>query len=296
MITITGASGKTGSAVAEALLKKGEKIRVIGRSLDHLVHFREKGAVPFVGNQADVDFLTNAFTGADAAYLLVPPKMDAEDVRAYYHTMGAVAIEAIKRSGLKKLVFLSSLGAEQETGTGPVLGLHDVEKALDALTGVDIIFLRPGYFYENTLMGVELIKRKHINGGSAGADTPVCMVAARDIGRKAAEILAKRKFTGHTVEELFGEQTTFGKITEAIGKKLAIPHLTYVQFGDKESIENMTSMGVSKNMAEAFVELAHGLDDGKITVRNIDPKKPNAPTKYHTFIDEVLYPTYQKAA
>lgn len=296
MITITGASGKTGSVVAEALLKKGEDVRVIGRSLEHLLFLREKGAVPLVGNQADVDFMTRAFVDADAAYVLIPPKMDTDDVRGYYNTMGRITIEAIKKSGLKKLVFLSSLGAEQEKGTGPVLGLHDVEKMLDALPDVDIVFLRPGYFYENTLQTVELIKRKHINGGSADADAQVLMVATKDIGRKAAEILAKRKFKGHSVEEIFGERTTFRAITEAIGKKLTIPNLTYVQFADKEAVESMMAMGVSNNMADSFVELAHGLSQGRITTTKLNPKKPNATTRYHTFIDDVLYPTYQKAA
>jgi uncharacterized protein YbjT (DUF2867 family) len=288
MITITGASGKTGSAVAESLLKKGESIRVIGRVSDHLTPLQEKGAIPLVGNQADVDFMTRAFSKADAAYVLIPPKMDTDDIRGYYRIMGNVLVEAIKKSGLKKMVFLSSLGAEQEKGTGPVLGLHDVERMLDTLAGVDIVFLRPGYFFENTLSTLELIKSKQINGGSADPDAPVLMVATKDIGHFAAELLAKRKFKGHSVEELFGERTTFRKVTAAIGKKLAIPNLTYMQFGDKEAIEAMTSMGLSGNIAASFVELSHAISRGLVSTTKLNPKKPNAPTKYSSFIDEVL--------
>jgi uncharacterized protein YbjT (DUF2867 family) len=203
---------------------------------------------------------------------------------------------AIKKSGLKKIVFLSSLGAERTTNTGPVLGLHDVEKSLAALSHVDIVFLRPGYFYENTLMNVGLIKSKKINANSADPDAPILMVATKDIGAKAAELLAKRDFTGHTVVELFGERITYRTVTKLIGEKIGVPNLPYIQASDEEAMTSMTAMGLSRSMAASFVELAHGISRGMVTTTVGNTVTPNAPTTYRQFVDEVFYPVYSKAA
>jgi uncharacterized protein YbjT (DUF2867 family) len=296
MIAITGASGKTGQRTAEALLNKGEKVRVIGRSKEHLQFLVQKGAESLIGDQADVKFLTNAFQGCSAAYVLIPPKMDATDVREYYNIMGDVMIKAVKKSGLRKLVFLSSLGAELDSGTGPVIGLHDVEEMLGKLTKTHVVFLRPGYFYENTLMNVGMIRDKKLIANSMDADAPILMVATKDIGDKAAELLANSQFTGHTIVELFGERITYGDVTKIIGDKIGIPSLQFFHASEREAITGMMSMGLSKNIAESFVELAHAVCRGAITTTNLDPAKPNAPTAYSAFVDEVLYPMYKKAA
>jgi len=296
MIVITGASGKTGGRTAEVLLKKGEKIRVIGRSAEHLQHLTERGAEVMVGDQGDVQFLTRAFTGADAAYVIIPPKLDTDDVRAHYNKMGAVIVDAVKRSGLRKMVFLSSLGAEHDSGTGPVTGLHDVEKALGTLKDVDIVFLRPGYFFENTLMNLEQVKNRHVYTDPGDPDAPFLMVAARDIGQKAGELLLKRNFKGHTIEELFGHRITLREVSRLIGKKLDIPNVAYIRASYREAIDGMMTMGLSRNIAESFVELAHGVSKGMITTTMLDPTKPNAPTRYDKFIEEALKTSYKKAA
>jgi uncharacterized protein YbjT (DUF2867 family) len=296
MIVITGASGKTGSKAAEALLKTGENTRVIGRSPEHLQHLTEQGAEAMIGDQGNVEFLTRAFSGADAAYVIIPPKYDTDNVRAHYNKMGAVIVDAVRRSELRKMVFLSSLGAEHDTGTGPVVGLHDVEKALDTLSDVDIVFLRPGYFFENTLMNIEQIKNRRIFASDFDPDASILMVASRDIGQKAADLLLKHNFRSHTVEELFGHRITLREVSRLIGQKLDIPHIAYVRASDGEAIDGMMAMGLSRNIAESFVELSQGISKGMITTTMLDPRKPNAPTRYHKFIDEALATARKKAA
>jgi uncharacterized protein YbjT (DUF2867 family) len=297
MVTILGASGKTGMRTAEVLIGKGERVRCVGRSLEHLERLIARGAEAYIGDQSDERFLASAFNkGTDAAYVLIPPKMDTDDVRSYYNLMGAAIVRAIKVSGLKKVVFLSSLGAERDTDTGPVIGLHDVEKKLDALSDVDIVFLRAGYFYENTLMNVGLIKSKKIIANTMDPDAPILMVSTKDIGDKAAELLLERDFHGHSVVELFGQRMSYKMIAEIIGDKIGVPDLPFVETSDRDAIESMTAMGMSRNMAESFVELARGISTGAVTTTKLDPAKPNAPTKYCDFVDEVFYPMYRKAA
>ena len=286
---------KTGSKIANLLLEKGKMIRVISRMENNVLPLHIRGAEMAIGDQADVAFLTKAFSGCRVVYLLIPPKMDTQDFRSYYNTMGDVAVEAIRASGVKKVVFLSSLGAELEAGTGPVVGLHDVEAKLEKLTQVDVVILRPGYFMENTLRNASLIKKQRINGNTNSPDVPVTMIATRDIAKKAAELLETSSFTGHTVVELFGDRISYKDATRLIGEAIGFPALPYVRFDEEDAVNSMMSMGVSENMARSFIKLSTAIEKGIIHPQYIDPLKPNTSTSYKDFVNEVFKPVYHKA-
>jgi uncharacterized protein YbjT (DUF2867 family) len=72
MYVILGASGNTGSIVADSLLSKGKKLRVLGREPGRLQHFVRKGAEAFTANMSDSAALTKAFSCACASYLMLP--------------------------------------------------------------------------------------------------------------------------------------------------------------------------------------------------------------------------------
>ena len=69
MITVLGATGHTGGRVTTQLRAAGEKVRAVGRSAERLATV---GAEPWVGDASDPAFLTEAFRGTDAAYVLMP--------------------------------------------------------------------------------------------------------------------------------------------------------------------------------------------------------------------------------
>jgi len=50
MFVVTGASGHTGNVIAKALLAKGEKVRVVGRSADSLQALVSEGAEPSIAD------------------------------------------------------------------------------------------------------------------------------------------------------------------------------------------------------------------------------------------------------
>jgi uncharacterized protein YbjT (DUF2867 family) len=295
MIAITGATGQTGSKITNLLLDKKQKIRVIGRSEEKLLPLKKRGAEIAVGNQEDAAFLTKAYTGCDAVYLLIPPKMDTPDLRAHYNKFGDAAVEAIKKSGVKIVIFLSSLGAELESGSGPVIGLHDVEAKLRKLKDTGIVFLRPGYFMENTLTNASLIKNQHINGNTTPPNAKVAMIATKDIAKKAAELLTTQSCKGHMIVDIFGDKLSYKDATKEIGNAIGIPDLPYIQFTDADAIKAMTGMGLSENMAQSFVELSASIGKGLIHATQIDPDKPNTQTSFATFAKEIFTPAYKKA-
>lgn len=192
---------------------------------------------------------------------------------------------ALKRSGVRRVVFLSSLGAEVAEGTGPIAWLHDTEECL-LLLGIDLLILRPGYFYENFYGAIGLIKTQGINGGAIAPDIPVAMTATEDIGRAAAAELLGADFHGSRIRELLGPRDyTMAEATRILGAKIGKPDLAYVRFQDGEFVKGLTQAGVSHGVAEAFLELAQAINAGK--VRSLHGRTPQTvmPTTLEAFAD-----------
>src|SRR5246127_3215240 len=111
MYVVLGATGHSGSIIANTLLLKGERVRVVGREASRLERFVRKGAEAFTANVSDATTLTKALSGARAAYLMVPPNMASPDYRADQERESDSIAKAVKDSGLRYAVFLSSFGA-----------------------------------------------------------------------------------------------------------------------------------------------------------------------------------------
>ncbi len=118
MYVILGATGNTGSIIANSLLLNGKKVRVMGRDGGRLQRFVRKGAEAFAADVSDAGALVKAFKGARAAYLMLPPAKSREEQE---RESDAIA-KAVKDSGLRYAVHLSSYGAQVPEGTGPVTG------------------------------------------------------------------------------------------------------------------------------------------------------------------------------
>src|SRR5258705_6841074 len=131
MYVILGTSGNTGSIIADFLLSKGEKVRVVGRDAGRLQRFVDKGAEAFTADLSDAAAITKAFSGARAAYLLLPPVKSRE---VQERESDAIA-RAVKESGLRYAAHLSSYGAKVPENTGPRVGRHASAKKLNPITG-----------------------------------------------------------------------------------------------------------------------------------------------------------------
>jgi uncharacterized protein YbjT (DUF2867 family) len=99
---VLGSSENTGSIVADFLLAKGEKVRVVGRDPARLQPFVHKGAEAYAADLNDAAALTIAFSGARAAYLLLPPLNSREEQE---RQSDAIAT-AVKNSSLRFAVWL----------------------------------------------------------------------------------------------------------------------------------------------------------------------------------------------
>ncbi len=287
MITVMGATGNTGRAAAERLLATGAKVRAIGRSTERLQPLVERGAEAAVGDVTDAGFLTSAFQGAEALYVMFPPDYAAPDVRARYDYMGSAIETALHRSGVRRAVMLSSLGGELSGGTGPIAGLHAQEERFKGM-GLDLMILRPGYFYENLHGSLRAIKEHGVNGGAIAPDVPVVMTATADIGAAAAEELAKGEFRGAVVRELLGPRDyTMTEATRILGERIGRPDLPYVQLPDEEFVAALVRAGLSDGVARSFLEMSHAIGTGLVRSHQGRTPRTTMPTPFEAVADRL---------
>jgi uncharacterized protein YbjT (DUF2867 family) len=288
MITVMGATGHTGQVVSGALLSAGEKVRALGRSADKLHALQKAGADVATGDANDSAFLTEAFRGADAVYTLLPPKPQSPDYRADQDQVGEAIVRAVRESGVKYVVFLSSVGADQPSGTGPIAGLHAQEERLKSLGGANVLLLRPAVFFENSYATLGLIKHQGINGGAVAPDLAVPMIAARDIGVVAAKALVARDWKGVVVRELLGQRDlSYAEATRILGERIGKPDLKYVQFGYADMAKSLVQVGLSENVAGLYAEMSRAFNEGKIKARQGRNPETTTPTRFEQFADQL---------
>jgi uncharacterized protein YbjT (DUF2867 family) len=297
MYVITGASGNTGSVVAERLLAAGQKVRVVGRDPKRLEKFTGKGAESFTADATDGGALTNAFAGAKAVYAMVPPNIGAPDVRAYMETVSDALLSAIGKNGIKYAVVLSSVGADKSQGTGPVAGLHSLEKKLEGIPGLNALFLRAGYFMENVLSQAGAIKSMGIMAGPIREDLPLPMIATRDIGAYAAEVLLKLNFVQKSTRELQGpSDVTYAETAKLVGAAIGKQDLVYRLVPAAQLKPVLMQMGMSSSMADLLLEMADALNSGHMKMLEMRSPANTTPTTLETFVAEVFLPAYRGRA
>jgi uncharacterized protein YbjT (DUF2867 family) len=294
MYAITGATGNTGGVVAEKLLADGEKVRVIGRDTKRLARFTQKGAEAVAADLTDAAGLARAFDGIRAAYVLVPPNLGSSDVRADQERVTDALAAALGKASVPYVVALSSFGADKAEKTGPVIGLHNLEQKLNGLANLNALYLRAGYFMENLLPQVAVIQNFGFVGGPLRADLRVAMIATRDIGNVAAELLRKLDFTGKQAWELLGQRDlTYSEVTSVISKAIGRPNLAYMQLPAQQLKPAFVQMGMSSNMADLLLEMSEALNSGHMSPLEPRSERNTTPTSIEAFVAEEFVPRFQ---
>lgn len=295
MFVVLGASGHTGRVVAEKLLAAGKKVRVVGRGAEHLRDLATAGAEVAVANATDAPALTKAFKGAESTYVLIPPDPSNSDYRAFQERVSDAIAVAVQNAGVKNVVSLSSFGADKASGTGPVVGLHNLEQKLNAIDGVNALYLRAGYFMTNTLPQVSVIRMMGSLAGPVRANLKLPLIATQDIGAAAADALLRGDIRGKQTRELQGQRDLdYVEVASIIGKAIGKSGLGYVQAPDEQIKEGMVKMGMSANMAALIIEMAGALNSGHM--RALEPRSATntTPTTFESFVQEQFAPAYRE--
>ncbi len=296
MFVVTGATGNTGSAVANRLLAAGKKVRGIGRSAEHLQRLVQKGGEPFIADLTDTERLIAAFAGAEGVYVMIPPDPSTPDFLAYQNSVSVSLSKALERAGVTHVVTLSSIGADKTDGTGPVVGLHRMEERLNRNAGLNVLHLRAGYFMENTLAQVAPIQQQSVAIGPLLPELKIPMIATRDIGEAAADALMKLDFRSHQTRELQGQRDiTMSEAAAIIGKAIGKPELKYIQPPGEQIGAAMQQMGMSADLVKLLLEMAAALNSGHMKALETRDSHNTTPTSYETFVQQEFLPLYKRS-
>jgi len=297
MYVITGATGNTGRTVAERLLAKGEKVRVLGRDRKRLDPLVQKGAEAFVSELEDAAALTKAFTGARAVYAMIPPAIANPDPRGHQERVSDAFAAALRESRVPYAVILSSVGADKPDKTGPVVGLHNFEQKVNRIATLNALCLRATYFLENLLPQVQVIQILGSMGGPLRADLKFPMIATRDIGAYAADSLIRLAFAGKLTQELLGAgDVSYSEAASVIGKAIGKPELTYVQLPPEQLKPAFVQMGMSASMADLLLEMSDSINSGYMAPIEKRSPKNTTPTTLDQFVAEVFAPAFKAKA
>jgi uncharacterized protein YbjT (DUF2867 family) len=290
---ILGASGNTGAIIATFLLSKSKKVRVVGRDLGRLEQFVRRGAEAIAADLTDAAALTKAFTGARAAYAILPPLHSREEQE---QQSDAIA-KGVKESGLRYAVHLSSYGAQVPQGTGPVAGLHSSEEKLNAISDLNVLHLRAAYFMENNLAAIDMIRGMGLFGHALLPDLKLPMIATRDVGDYAGQRLFDLDFSGKETRELLGERDlSMTEVTAAIARGIGKPDLHYEQFSYDQVRQVLVQSGFSPKKAGVYIEMFEAINAGLLAAQEQRSRQNSTPTTFERFVQDVFVPAYHTKA
>lgn len=297
MFVVLGATGNTGSVVARRLLELGKPVRAVGRDLYKLAPMKEAGAETVTADAADTGALRSALQGATAAYVMLPPRAKEAELLATGDRMSTAITEAVRAAGVPRVVLLSSIGAQHPGKTGPIRALHAFEQKLRQVDGLSAVFLRPGPFMENFLMLIPLVRSMGFLAGGIQSDLKMSLVATRDIGVAAADLLAGADFRGTVTRELRGQRDlSHDEAAAAIGAAIGKPKLSYQKFPAFLIEQGMKQMGIPGKTASLMSEMNEAANDGLLNPEESRSAKNTTPTSIEEWAREVFEPAYRAKA
>lgn len=264
-IVLTGSLGHISRPLAEDLLQKGHSVTVISSKKERQSEIESLGAKAAIGRIEDEDFLTQTFVGAEAVYCMEAPGgfFDPNfDLMAKTTQIGRVYQSAIERSGVNRVIHLSSIGAHTSKGNGILAFHYNIEKILEALpSSVSIRFIRPVGFYYNLLSFIPLIKATGHIMANYGGDTKDLWVAPEDIAFTISQIITQ-PFTGREVRYVASEEISPNEIAHLIGTAIGKPDLQWIEITDEKQLQGFLGAGMNPSIAKGLVEMNAGRKNG----------------------------------
>ncbi|WP_155053696.1 NmrA family NAD(P)-binding protein [Streptomyces blattellae] len=235
-VVVTGASGRTGSRVADALRGAGLTVRAASRTRGF--------------DWEDPTTWAETLRDADAAYVVYPSDVGSP---AAAEGVGALAREAVGL-GVRRLVLLSARGEEQALAA---------EEALMS-SGAEWTIVRCAWFAQNFSEG--LLAEGLVQTGEfvfPAAEVPEPFLDVRDIGDVVAAVLTSGdRYVGRTLDLTGPRMLSFREAVAEIDAATG-SGLTYTPVPARSYGKILTGMGVPAEEADFLVEVFEGLLDGR---------------------------------
>jgi NAD(P)H dehydrogenase (quinone) len=262
-IVVTGATGKLGRHVVEALLERNvpaQEIVATGRSLEKLADFAERGVQVKGIDYADPASVAQALKGASKVLLISGSEVGQ---RVEQHR---TVIEAAKAEGVELLAYTSIANAD--TTSMKLAGEHQATEAILRESGVPFVLLRNGWYLENYTEQLPGTLAQGAVAGSAG-EGRVSAASRADYAHAAAAVLVADDQAGKIYElggdEPFTMAELAAEITAAAGK-----HVAYQDLPAQEYAGMLAGFGVPEAFADILADSDLGIARGDLLVSTGD--------------------------
>ena len=272
MILVTGAAGKTGKAVVEALAKKGAGVRAMVRRGEHFTALKALGAAECViAGFEDQSALRRSADGVRAIYHICP-NVSREEV-AFARGVAAAA----QAQGVKRFVYHSVLHPQIEAMPHHWQKMR-TEEMLFGL-GLDLTILQPTAYMQNILSALPGIVAEGVFRVPYPVTTRLSLVDLQDVAGAAAVVLTADGHGGATYELAGSEPLSQTEVAAAIGASLKIPVRA-----EAESVESWQVRARAGGMGEYECATlaamfryyaAHGLIGNSHVLAALLGRKPN---------------------
>ena len=269
MFTVTGITGKVGGQVARGLLAKGHKVRAVVRTPAKGEEWAALGCEVAIANLDDAAALTEAFRGAEGVFLLTPPNYDPEIGFPDTHRNAAAIREAIEKGQPKKVVFLSTVGAQATEQN--LLNNSSITEAMLRTVSVPVAFLRAAWFMENAAWDIDSAKTGVVHSFLQPLDHRIPMVATEDIAQTATGLMTETWKGVHVVElegpERYSADDVAAALAGALGNPVRneiVPRASWDELFRSQGMKNpLPRMRMVDGFNEGWIDFEAGREGSK---------------------------------
>jgi uncharacterized protein YbjT (DUF2867 family) len=274
MILLTGAAGKTGQAVLNALLKRNEKVRVMVKNKDQAEELTRMGAISAVaGDMADQAMFNQAMKDVGSVYHICP-NMHPEELQ-----IGRVAIAAAQQNGVEHFVYHSVLHPHTEKMPHHWNKMRVEEELFES--GLRFTVLQPAAYMQNMLAYKDNILKKGIYSVPYPVETTICMVDLLDLAKAAAVVLTEPGYK-EAIYEIVGTRALSQVEVAALFTKVLEQQVTVNEMPREEWLQTARRQGLNQHALSNLLKMfdyyaAHGFKGNNFVLKQILGRDP------HTF-------------
>jgi len=255
-IIVTGSLGQISKPLTEELVQKGHSVTVISRKPERQREIEAMGADAAIGTMEDADFLTAAFTDADAVYCMI----SSGDVNTIFGNYK----QAIRQANVKRVIHLSSVGVHTDKNNGFLRDFYIAENILNELPAdIAITHLRAAGLYSNLFRFVDEIKTQGVITSNYGADDETPWVSPLDIAAVVVEEIAIPS-KDRKVRYVASDEATCNEVAGIIGSAIGKPDLKWERISDEQMRNRLIASGMNPYAVEGFVEMNAGTHRGEV--------------------------------
>jgi uncharacterized protein YbjT (DUF2867 family) len=269
-ILVTGATGNVGRPLVEELARAGAAVRAVSRNPDT------------AGLPAEVEVVASAVDGLrGASAVFVNSRALGAEL--------ATVVELAVRAGVRKLVALSAINADDDDARQPSRVRGDRNRETEHLavgSGLTWVSLRPSVFVSNFagMWSPQVRAGDVVAGPFAGASS--APIVDGDISAVAARALLTDDLDGQRIPLTGPEALTNTELAEVIAEVLGRP-LRYQEVPTGMVRQRFIGIGFPAEFADAYIAmLAETVDRPALVTNEVDKILGRPATSFRQWVSE----------